>query len=252
LITTYDGGEFIGYILFQDSREVLIKTKDRGEISVPKYQIKEMREVKEGEISPKGEYIPPEAFSTRYFITTNGLPIENRESYILWNLWGPDFEFGVSKDFGVGVMTSWWGVPAIGSAKYSFKLGKDVNMALGTLLGWGTWAAPEVVILLPYAALTFGNRRNNLTFSGGYGLVSTANGRVLVSVAGMTKVSRSTSIVLDSFIIPAMSGREGGALIIPGIRVQTQKNRTFQFGFGGLVVEGEFFPAPFIQLFTKL
>jgi len=143
VITTNDGLEFLGYIIFQDAREVVIETRDRGEISIPKYQIKEMKEIKEGELTAKGEYMPPEAFSTRYFITTNGLPLEERESYILWNLWGPDFEFGVNEKLGVGLMTSWVGFPIVGSVKYSIGLGPKVNMALGGLLGWGTWIEPS-------------------------------------------------------------------------------------------------------------
>ena len=110
---------------------MLIETKDRGQISIPKYQIKEMKELGQDDLSAKGEYIAPESFATRYFITTNGLPLEKRESYILWSLWGPDFEFGVTKDLSVGLMTSWIGVPIIGSIKGSIKLGPKASMALG-------------------------------------------------------------------------------------------------------------------------
>jgi hypothetical protein len=257
IITTSDGSAFYGHIISQDSREVLIETKDLGQISIPKYQIKEMKELKQGDLSAKGQYIPIEAFSTRYFITTNGLPLEERESYILWNLWGPDFEFGVTKDLTVGLMTSWIGVPIIGSVKYSIELGQKTSMAIGGLLGWGTYMNPSFGIALPYTAFTYGDRRSNITFSGGYGAVfleGDANGRVLLSVAGMTKVGKKVSVVFDSFIVPPINNLEGGALLIPGIRLQTDKNKTFQFGFGMLILDGTFepYPIPFIQFFRKL
>ena len=90
VITTNDGGTFKGYIISQDAKEVLIDTRDKGQVSIPKYEIREMKEIQQGDLSPTGNYLPAEVFATRYFITTNGLPIEKRESYILWNLWGLD------------------------------------------------------------------------------------------------------------------------------------------------------------------
>lgn len=255
IITTNDGGQFQGYIVSQDAKEVLIDTKDRGQISIPKFQIREMKEIKPGDINARGVYMPAEAFATRYFITTNGLPIEKRENYILWNLWGPDFEFGIKKNLGVGIMTSWIGVPIIGSVKYSIELGPKFNMAVGGLLGTGSWAEPSFGLAVPYVAFTFGDRKNNLSFSGGYGAVfytGESNGRVLMSVAGMTKVAPKVSLVFDSFIVPAIADLQSLAILIPGIRLQTDRNRTFQFGFGALYTDGNFAPIPFIQLFRKL
>lgn len=251
IIITYEGGEFIGKIISQDAREILIETQDRGQILIPKYQIKEMKELKPGELSPSGEYIPAQIFATRYFITTNGLPIEKGESYILWNLYGPDFQFGVGKNLSVGILTTWFGVPIIGSVKYSLQLGENTSLGIGTLLGTGSWAAPEFGLALPYTALTFGNRRSNLTFSAGYGAVwseGESEGRALLSVAGMTKVTKNMSLVFDSFIIPGTV-----ALLIPGFRFQSKDDKAFQFGFAGIVVDSELLPAliPFIQWFKK-
>jgi hypothetical protein len=255
IVTTNDGGQFQGKIISQDSKEILIDTKDRGQISIPKYEIKEIKEIKENELTATGEYMPVEVFATRYFITTNGLPIEKRENYILWNLWGPDFEFGIGKNLGVGVMTSWVGVPIIGSIKYSIQLAPKFNMALGGLLGTGSWAEPSFGLALPYVALTFGDRKSNLSFSGGYGSVvyeGESDGRALLSVAGMTKVGKKVSLVFDSFIAPKTADLSGFSIYIPGIRLQTESNKTFQFGFGALSFEGEITPIPFVQFFRKL
>jgi hypothetical protein len=257
VITTNDGTEFIGTIISQDAKEVLIETRDRGQISIPKYQVKEMKEVAEGEVSVTGGYTPTEVFSTRYFITTNGLPIEKKESYILWNLWGPDFEFGVGKNLGLGLMTSWVGMPIIGTIKYTINLAPGVNMALGGLLGTGSWAQPDFGIALPYATMTFGDRKSNLSFSGGYGALfnnGNKNGRVLMSIAGMSKVGKKVCFVFDSFLLPRMGNLEGGGLLLPGIRLQTESKKAFQFGFGGLFVDGDFIPSPipYVQWFRKL
>jgi hypothetical protein len=256
VITKNDGSTFTGKIISMDAREVLIDTRTIGQVSIPKHEIKEIKEVPANQITSKGEFKPNETFATRYFLTTNGLPIEKGESYILWNWYGPDFQFGVGKNFGLGIMTSWLGMPVIGSAKYSFELGKDTHMAVGTLLGTGSWALPHFGMALPFTSLTYGNRRNNITFSGGYGAIwyeGYNGGRTLFSVAGMAKVSKKASFVFDSFILPGnTSDHNYVSLYMPGIRIQTAQNKAFQFGFAGIATVDNFSPIPMFQWFRML
>jgi len=216
LVQKQNGVKFIGEILSSDAREILIHTLDLGDIYIPKHEIKEIRE-----ILPESnkQYITEELFATRYFITTNGLPIKKGENYIQWNLYGPDFQFGVADNFGVGIMTSWAAIPIIANAKYTIKLGEKSNLALGALAGTGTWAYPKYGLMLPYVAYTYGTRRNNINFSLGYAEIfyeeenwdietnaenniNRQMGRVLFSVAGMAKLNEKFSLVFDSFISP--------------------------------------------------
>lgn len=254
-----DGTEFIGKIISRDAREILMKTERLGEVIIPMHEVREIRELKTGEISSSGEYIHEEVFATRYFISTNGLPIEQGESYVQWNLYGPDFQFGLGENFGVGIMTTWIGVPLIGTVKYSIPVADNANIAVGTLLGTGSWAAPEFGLVLPFAALTIGDRRTNINFSAGYGAAFMENeseGRSLFSIAGMTKLSSKISLVFDSFIAPAKSTSEddGFALLIPGLRLQFKEKSAFQFGFAGIYANGELapLPIPMIQWYRKL
>jgi hypothetical protein len=156
-------------------------------------------------------------------------------------------------------MTSWFGVPIIGSAKYSIELGRKTSIGIGTLLGTGSWAEPKFGIALPFGAFTYGDRRNNINLSAGYGAVWSndgGDGRFLISVAGMKKVGNKVSLVFDSFIVPSLdvNTNSGFALIIPGIRLQTESNKAFQFGFAGLIVNGDLVPAPIpmVQWYRKL
>ena len=105
VITTAEGNEFLGTISYQDEKEVVIETKTMGKVSIPKYQIKEMKEVTGKEISSGGDYIPEQRFASRYFITTNGLPLTKGDNYILWNIYGPDIQFSITDHFGIGIMT---------------------------------------------------------------------------------------------------------------------------------------------------
>lgn len=280
LIIHQEGYNYTGKIISQDEREIILETKENGKLAIPKYMIKSIKELKPEEVNEKGEYIPSEVFSTRYFITTNGLPIEKGESYIQWNLYGPDFQFGIGKNTGVGIMTSWIGMPVIGTFKYSISLGKKINFGLGTLLGTGSWALPDYGIALPFSALTLGDRRTNVTLSMGYGAViaeGKTDGRFLLSGAALAKIGKKVSLVFDSFImtdggyktvndentdpntgivtsISRQEKRAGFALLIPGVRWQLETNKAFQFGFAGLLVKNEFLPVPIpmIQWYRKL
>jgi len=247
VVKKHNGVTYVGKILSQDAREVLIETIDLGQVVIPKHEIEEIKDIEPGELSSSMEYIGREVFATRYFISTNGLPIEKGDSYVQWNVFGPDIQIGVAKNFGIGIMTSWLGIPIIGSAKYSIPLSDNLNLGVGTLLGTGSWASPDFGIALPFAALTYGNRTRNLTFSGGYGAVFNdyaSSERALFSVAGMAKVSKKISLVFDSFIMPPDGNSSGFALLIPGLRLQTESDKAFQFGFAAIVIEGEAFPLP--------
>ena len=255
--TTYrimktDGNEIIAKVISQDRREVLVMTSDGREMYIPQHVIKKMTPIKEEDYTSTGVYVGEDKFATRYFLTTNGLSIKKGEHYIQWNLFGPDFQFGVGKNFGIGVMTSWMGSPIILNAKKSFQLSENTQFAVGTLVGTGSWAGPSFGGALPFATLSFGNRRANIAFSGGYGSIwvdGDAGGRALGSVAGMIKMDKRLSFVFDSFILFPKTEENGFsrsmvALIIPGIRWHKEEGKAFQFGFTGIAVDGEIMPVP--------
>jgi len=106
------------------------------------------------------------------------LPILKGDSYIQWTLLGPDLHFGVHDNFSVGLMTSWIGVPVIGSVKYTGALGSKTTYGIGFLAGPSLWSPGDFVLFLPYSALTLGDQSANISFSAGLGAVS--NGRQIL------------------------------------------------------------------------
>ena len=264
VIIKNDGSEFIGKIISSDMREVIMETQKLGAIAIPKHEIKIMKLLQTGDLGVAGSFIPNEPFATRYFITTNGLPIAKGESYITYNIFGPDIQYGLADNLGVGVITTWLGSPIIFTTKYSFEVSKNVNAAVGFLLGTSGWVG-NLGFAVPYGSFTLGDRKSNLTASLGYGSIwgiDANGGRAIVSIAGMRKVSKSISLVFDSFILPATTpvvnvygtyNRDQGGLIIPGVRFQTSENSAFQFGFAGTLSEGgiESFGIPYLQWFRK-
>ncbi len=273
-----DGQDIIGKILSEDAREILVRTADNREFYIPQHVIDKIELLDRKDFNQSGTYIGEDKFATRYFITTNGLPIKKGEHYVQWNLFGPDFQFGLGKNFGVGIMTSWIGMPIIGTMKKSWELGEKTQFAIGGLVGTGTWIAPDWGGALPFATLSYGSRKSNIAVSGGYGAVwfgDGAQGRAITSVAGMVKVGPKVSLVFDSFILlpgqtetisytyydnvydpnsgqwttqPVTSSyerrRPAFALLIPGIRVHTSQRTALQFGFSGVFADGDILPIP--------
>lgn len=169
-ISMMNGREYIGYILSDDGRELLIETEALGKIYLTKSEIKSIAKVDGPKDLMHGEYAPEGPFTTRYAFSTNALPIKRGENYATINLYGPEVHFTLSDNFNIGLMTTWMASPLVAAIKYSVETGnKKINFSLGTLLGtsgylnsfrgWGG---------LHFANVTFGDRVKNLTVSGGY------------------------------------------------------------------------------------
>lgn len=274
-----DGKEIVVQILSQNERELYVILEDGRRIYIPQYVIEKIEKVDLTQFNEKGEYIGEDNFATRYFITTNGLPIKKGEHYVQWNLFGPDFQFGLGKNTGIGVMTSWLGIPIIGTLKKSFTLGEKAHLGLGMLAGTGSWASISSGGVLGFATLSFGDRSQNIAISGGYAALwfdGDNQNRPLTSVAGVIKVNEKISLVFDSFVLmPAKSTfstytsydwngvpyqqvvenkRPLIALMIPGVRWHQSSGKAFQFGFAGLIEDDEVLPVPIpmIQWYRRL
>ena len=130
LVIKNDGTKFRGTIISQDAREILMDgVEPFGKMFIPLHEIREIRDVDSRVASGYS------MFSTRYFLTTNGLAMNKGSKYALLNYYGPEAHFALTDDFTVGVMTTWAAIPLIGSAKYSIHFGENFHMSLGALAG---------------------------------------------------------------------------------------------------------------------
>jgi len=250
-ITKNDGSEFVGEILSEDAREILVELLDGRKVYIPAHEIKKIEKVEEGTLNQNGEVQESEVFATRYDFTTNALPIEKGESYYSLNLYGPEVHFGVSKNLGVGILTTWLGAPMVGSIKYTHSIDEKLHVGVGALVGTMSWASPDVFLGLPFGMLTFGDKLRNLNFSAGYGIAGYEgefSNIPLASIAGMTKVNKSITFVFDSiFLFP--EDEDLIALLTPAIRLHRKNNNSsFQFGFTAIRAGGETVPLPIPNL----
>lgn len=234
VVTKNDGTEYIGKILSDDGREILIDTEALGKIYIPKADIRSIVKIEDRKEVIFGEYRSTGPFTTRYAFTTNALPIVKGENYALINLYGPEVHFAVSDHFNIGIMSSWMASPMVLAMKYSIKTKNErINFSVGSLNGTSGYLNTfRGFGGLHFANITFGNRKQNLTLSGGYGYVQTgtevpspleqtvydANSYYdlyynnpdlkpaplihgpMASIAGITSVGAKASFVFDSMI----------------------------------------------------
>ncbi|MEX0982043.1 MAG: hypothetical protein WD577_05885 [Bacteroidales bacterium] len=243
LITKNDGTEYVGIILQEDAREILIQTESIGEIFIPKHEIKSIEELRDQDYRG-GKYLGENILATRYFLTTNGLPMKKGDSYAIIQLYGAEYQLAIVDNLTVGGMTSWLGVPIIGTAKYAINIVDNFSASVGLLAGTGSWASWDSYGLLPFGTLTVGNNRLNLNFSAGYlkvGITDASISAPLYSIAGLARLSNKVSFVGDSFIY---AKDDAVAIVVPGLRFDRKKGGAFQFGFGGVIFNGEVIPAP--------
>jgi hypothetical protein len=253
LVTKNDGTEYIGIILQQDAREILLLTESIGEVFIPRHEIKSIEELKEEDYQG-GKYLGENMFATRYFLTTNGLPMKKGDSYAIVQLVGAEYQLAVVENLTIGGMTSWIGVPIIGTAKYAFRLANNLNASIGLLAGTGSWTAWGSYGLLPFGTMTLGNNKLNLNLSAGYLKIGTEDASTsapLFSIAGLARLSDKVSFVGDSFIY---AKDEVVAIVVPGLRFDRKNGGAFQFGFGGAILNGDIIPVPIpiLSWFVKI
>ncbi|MEO0898886.1 MAG: hypothetical protein AAFY71_20910 [Bacteroidota bacterium] len=249
-ITKRNGAVILGEFLSDDGREVLVLTEDLGKVYIPKHEIEKIEPLKADDFR-NGNFVGDDPFSTRYFITTNGLPIKKGDNYGMLSIYGPEAHFSVADNFNVGFMTSWAATPAILSMKYSTQIEEKVHFGVGALVGVNPFFFPGYGGLA-FGSLTLGDRKGNITFTGGYAGVSSMDGTSgghapLASIAGMIRTNSRLSLVFDSFIYlggSAEGSADDFALVMPGLRFNTSDKFALQFGLGGVVAQGTWVPLP--------
>lgn len=232
-IITADEIIFIGKLLKNDPKEVVLLTENVGEVSIPKYQITSMEEMgKKQQSKLKNK----EAFDGLYVYTNSAHSIPKGEVVAVWRLIGPAVNFGITDNFTLGVTSSWLGAPLLANVKYTFELASKVRAGVGGSFGTVSWINPSTFIGLPFANVTVGDGKRNVTLLVGRAFFKDSEDGFqfnYFNLAGMIKGQGTVSFVMDSFILldPFTSSAVG--LVIPGMRFQTKPYKAFQFGLGG-------------------
>ena len=226
VVITYSGKEIIGKVLSDDGRELLLNTDKAGKVYIRKDDVKSIELIKKGDVI-NNEYVSAGPFTTRYQITNNALPIKKGENYAMWNLYGPEVHFSVTSRLNIGVMATWIASPIALALKYTLSNKEEgkIHYSIGTLLGSSGYLYNGSKFGgLHWLSATLGNRKNNLTVSGGYGYFNSIidiqkpgvyknlmdipserskglTGGPLCSISGIVKIGKKASFVFDNMFI---------------------------------------------------
>ena len=261
LVTKLNKTEYVCEILSDDGREVLILTDQLGKIYIPKSDISSIEKIKDKSSVVRGEYYEAGPFTTRYSFTTNGFPLKKGSNYAIVNLSGPEVHFAVTDNFSVGIMSTWIASPFVFVLKQSFKSSNEnVHYSVGALLGTSGYLGNFSYFGgLPFANVTFGDVKKNLTISAGYGFLGSFSdsnfgvGAPILSIAGITKVGAKASFIFDSmfgfissktasynYVYPYTpynsTANSFGFCLMPGMRFQTKENSAFQVSLAGVSI----------------
>ena len=174
LITKTDGGEFIGEIISDDGREILLMTTTIGKIYINKSNISNISAVdEESKNKTVGEFRAEGPFTTRYFFTNNSLPIKKKEHYAMIQLYGPEVHFSVSDKLSLGIMASWIASPIAIASKLCIYSKDNTHVSMGNILGnSGYIEQGKIFGGLHWLTITKGDRMKNFSFSAGYGYIA--------------------------------------------------------------------------------
>ena len=173
LIEKNDGTKYIAIILSDDARELLIETETIGKIYIPKSEVKRITLIENQDEIKNGELLEESPFSTRYAFTNNALPIKRNDHYAMVNLFGPEAHFAVNDHLNIGVMSTWIGSPLVAVGKYTIPTSnKKVNFSIASMFGTtGYLNGFKGFGGLHWGTFTYGNRKNNISFSAGFGAI---------------------------------------------------------------------------------
>ena len=261
LVTKLNKTEYVCEILSDDGREVLILTDQLGKIYIPKSDISSIEKIKDKSSVVRGEYYEAGPFTTRYSFTTNGFPLKKGSNYAIVNLSGPEVHFAVTDNFSVGIMSTWIASPFVFVLKQSFKSSNEnIHYSVGALLGTSGYLGNFSYFGgLPFANVTFGDVKKNLTISAGYGFLGSFSdsnfgvGAPILSIAGITKVGAKASFIFDSMFgfittntasnylypyygVSYQTANSFGFCLMPGMRFQTKENSAFQVSLAGVSI----------------
>ncbi len=112
--------------------------------------------------------IDPGQHRSRYFFAPSSYNLEKGELYYnTLYFFLHDVQYGISKDFSLGMGTSIIGFPFYLTPKVSFPVNEKSSIALGDMLMIGTYGSKFTGNLL-YITYTRGNRTSHFTAGGGY------------------------------------------------------------------------------------
>jgi len=214
LIEMNDDTEIIGKLISENEKEIKLLTKNFGEITVIKSNIKK-KKLLDASNFVKGKYWFRNPNSTRYFIGPSAFTLEPGEGYyqnvaLVIN----SFNVGLTKNISIGgglELISTFASLASGdfqpiffiTPKIGFKVSKIINTGVGILYANIPSGDERKGIGMLYGVGTVGNLNHNFTLGLGWGYAGDDfEDKPTITLSSMTRISEKTMFVTENWIIP--------------------------------------------------
>ncbi len=252
-VTTKDGNEFIGNIIFEDDRQITLRTYSLGQITIQKTDIKSLIKVEKSRLVD-GVYWFDNPQATRYFWAPNGYGLHTGEGYYQ-NVWifFNQVSIGLNENFSIGFgmmplfLIAGSPTPVWITPKFSIPISND-NWALGGGVLAGTViGASGTGFGIVYGTTTFGSKDSNVSFGLGYGYAGgDFASSPTINVSAMIRTGARGYIITENYYIGS-AGENVLILSVGGRRIINRAGLDFGL-FTPLVSGEEFIAIPWLGL----
>ena len=198
-------------------------------------------------------------FTGKYFLSNGAISLDKSESLVVWNLFGPQYYRGLTKNIQVGITSYWLLTPIVLESQVSMEVVDYIHIAGGGMYGLN-WVGDEndpVAVL--FGTITLGDKNANISNSIyrfdfedsfiGEEVAYNPREYTVLNISAYYKTKRNAAFVADLFY----TSRRGdtGILVMYGAQILTKRNRFFNVGFMNYHNENKefyFIPIPFLQL----
>jgi len=207
-----DGSIFIGNILQKDSVNIVIRTSSIPKLEISISQIKSIDEVDKSNFKD-GEYWFPNPHATRYLYGPSAIGLKKGEGYyqntmLILN----SFNVGITDYISIGgglelISTFAERTPIFFiTPKVGFKVAEKFHAGGGVLYANfppGFLPRNRSSFGTVFITGTYGSLEHNITGSLGWGFVDGEfNERPIITLSGMTRVSKRAALVTENWLIP--------------------------------------------------
>jgi len=264
LVEMKDGTQFVGTILQSDTQLIYLKTNSIPKIEIPVDKIKSIVVVNASK-GKDGEYWFPNPNATRYLFSPSAFMLKKGEgyyqnTYLVLN----SVNFGINDHFSIGgglEFLSTFGTLAGGefspiffiTPKFGFEVSEKFHAGGGVLYastpGFDTDDSRSSLGII-YGIGTLGTEDHNLTGGLGWGFVNgDFSSSPIVTISGMTRLSRRTALVTENWLIPT-DGYYG--IFTYGIRFFSEK-MTVDLAFinSSDIAQGLIIGIPYVDFVVK-
>jgi hypothetical protein len=211
VVALKDGSSLQGIIVSESATEIVIATENMGTITVSRDKIKSINLLDNSNYK-KGKYWFPNPDYSRYFIGP-GIQLKKGEGYYQnVDLALNTVSYGLTNFFSIGggieLYSTLSGHPVfIVMPKLGFKVAKSLWLGGGVFYvnaveGLGDFGGAGI----GYVSATVGNVNSNVSVGAGWGYFDTNwADKPVITVSGMTRVSRSIGLVTENWFLPNYS-----------------------------------------------